>query len=322
MRHVFILNPAAGKDRLALMLRGKIDAYFSRHPELEHCICLTDGVGAATRIAREECEAGGAVRLYACGGDGTLQETANGIPVGSEAELAVIPCGSGNDYVRTFGCRADFMEIANVIEGEAFPVDAVDCDGKLSLNIASIGMDASVAQKMQRYKNMPGVSGSMAYNLAVVDVFCHHIGEEMQIELDTLDGTVCRTGRYLLALAANGQYYGGGYRGAPKAVPDDGELDFVLVKKIPRIKIPAFLGKYKAGKYEDLSCCEHIRGTAMRVKAANPLVCNVDGECFGGDSMCFTLLRNAFRFVLPKPLAKAKKAAGRVATGAYATATL
>ncbi len=305
MRHVFILNPVAGKNRLALMLRGKIDAYFSRHPELEHRVRMTDGVGAATRIAQEECEAGGPVRLYACGGDGTLQETANGIPVGrQDVELAVIPCGSGNDYVRTFGSREDFMELANVIEGGAIPVDAVDCGGLLSLNIASIGMDASVGQKMQRYKNLPGVNGSMAYNIAVVDVFCHPIGVDMDIEIDTVDGVVQRKGKYLMTLAANGQYYGGGYRGAPQAVPYDELLDFVMVKKISRVKIPFFLGKYKAGEYADLDCCEHIRGTAMRVKAAKPMVCNVDGECFTADRMDFILVRQAYRFVLPKPLAE------------------
>ena len=93
MRHVFILNPVAGKSKSALALRGRIDAYFARHPEMEYSIRLTDGVGSATCIATEECECGGAVRLYACGGDGTLQETANGIPVGSaDVELAVIPC--------------------------------------------------------------------------------------------------------------------------------------------------------------------------------------------------------------------------------------
>ena len=90
MRHVFILNPVAGKNKSALALRGRIDAYFSRHSELEYSVRLTDGVGSATRIAAEECARGGALRLYACGGDGTLQETANGIPVGStDVELAV-----------------------------------------------------------------------------------------------------------------------------------------------------------------------------------------------------------------------------------------
>lgn len=304
MRHIFILNPVAGKNRMALELRGKIDAYFSRHPEIEYRICLTDGAGAATHIAREECEKGGAVRLYACGGDGTLQETACGIPVGStEVELAVIPCGSGNDYVRSFGSREQFLNIESVIEGTAYPVDAVDCGDRISLNIASIGMDASVGQKMQRYKNLPGVSGSMAYNIAVVDVFCHSIGEYMTIEIDSVDGMIRRDGRYLMTLAANGQYYGGGYHGAPKAITDDGLLDFVLVKKIPRVQIPFVLGKYKKGDHDSIACLEHIRGTAMHVFAAKPMVCNVDGECFDACKMTFNIIPNAFRFVLPSDLA-------------------
>ena len=151
MRHVFILNPVAGKTKSALALRGRIDAYFARHSELEYSIRLTDGVGSATRIATEECEKDDAVRLYACGGDGTLQETANGIPLGrSDVELAVIPCGSGNDYVRTYGKAEEFLDLENLIGGEAIAVDAVDCGGLISLNIASIGLDASVGKQMQK----------------------------------------------------------------------------------------------------------------------------------------------------------------------------
>lgn len=323
MRHVFILNPKAGKKSLALTLQENIHRYFAAHPDADYAIHLTDGVGAATRLAAQECAKGDPVRLYACGGDGTLQETANGIPVGSTtAELAVIPCGSGNDFVRIFGDKEAFWELADLIEGEAFLLDAVDCGDQLSVNIASMGMDASVGQKMQRYKNLPGVSGSMAYNLAVVDVFCHPLGESMEIEIDGENGPVHRSGKYLMALAANGQYYGGGYRGAPQAVEDDGLLDFVLVKKISRVKIPAFIGLYKAGNYGHLQCCEHIRGTAMRIKAANPLVCNIDGECFSSDTMAFSVIPGAFRFVLPKPLAAAHRAAREVIGGAYATTTL
>ena len=305
MRHIFILNPVAGKNRAAMELRGKIDAYFARHPELEYQIRLTDGVGAATRIALEECVKGDAVRLYACGGDGTLQETASGIPVGaSNVELAVIPCGSGNDYVRTFGDKDAFLSVADLVEGVAHSVDAIHCGDRISLNIASMGMDAAVGQKMQRYKNLPGVSGSMAYNIAVADVFFHPIGEQMHIEIDAVDGPVRRDGRYLMVLSANGRYYGGGYCGAPKAVENDGLLDFVLVKKIPRTQIPFVLGKYKKGEHDDIACLEHIRGTGMRVKAVKPMVCNVDGECFDTESMSFAIIPSAFRVILPASLAK------------------
>ena len=308
MRHVFILNPVAGKNRTAMELRGKIDSYFSRHSELEYSIRVTDGVGAATRIAQEECAVGDSVRLYACGGDGTLQETAAGMPIGDKkVELAVIPCGSGNDYVRTFGEKGDFLQIADMVEGTAEAVDAVDCGDRISLNIASMGMDASVGLKMQRYKNLPGVSGSMAYNIAVADVFFHPIGEEMTIEIDSIDGPVLRKGRYLMTLAANGRYYGGGYCGAPKAVPDDGLLDFVLVKKIPRTQIPFVLGKYKKGEHDGIACLEHILGTGMRVRAAKSMVCNVDGECFDTESMTFSVIPHAFNIVMPKSLVVKKR---------------
>ena len=104
MRHVFILNPVAGKNRSALALRGKIDAYFARHPELEYCVRLTDGVGSATRIAQEECETGD-VRLYACGGDGTLQETANGSIQANRSNIqrnAITAINSIDRYSSTF----------------------------------------------------------------------------------------------------------------------------------------------------------------------------------------------------------------------------
>jgi len=307
LRHVFILNPVAGKGQQALELEKQIKAYFEVHSGIEYRIINTDSVGAATRIAQKECAEGGKVRLYACGGDGTLQETAAGIPFGyDDAELAVIPCGSGNDFVRVFGGRDRFLNLAELIEGVACSVDAVDCGDRISLNIASIGMDASVGHKMQRYKNWPFVSGSMAYNLAVVDVFCHPIGVKMNVEIEGVDGPIKRSGKYLMTLAANGQYYGGGYCGAPKAVVNDGLLEFVLVKKISRFKIPFFLGKYKAGRHNGVACIERIPGTSMKVCAAKPMVCNVDGECFKSDMMTFTVVPNAYRLVLPVSVAKEK----------------
>ncbi len=312
MRHVFILNPIAGKGQGALALRERIEAYFSVHPDAEYTIRETTCPGDATAIAAEECAAGGRVRLYACGGDGTLQETANGIPVGSSVELAVVPCGSGNDYVRTFGGKDAFLDLSGLIEGTAVPVDAVDCNGRLSLNIAAIGMDAKVAAKMTNYKNLPGVGGSLAYELAIVDVLFHPLGDEMEIVIKSENGEQVRSGKYLIALAANGQYYGGGYRGAPHAVADDGVLDFVLVKKISRLRIVKFISKYKAGNYDDLPFCEHIRGTSMRVRTQKATYFTVDGECSSQTEMAFDIVPGACNFVLPASVAAARASTERV----------
>lgn len=316
MRHVFILNPAAGKNQQALALKERIDAYFESHSDIEYRVYETSGCGVATYLAEHECDEGGAVRFYACGGDGTLQEVAAGIPFGAkEVELAVVPCGSGNDFVRVFGGKEYFSNLDEIIEGVAVSVDAIDSDELVepgssertwrSLNIASIGLDASVGYKMQRYKRWPGVGGSMAYNLAVIDAVCHPIGEMMKIEIVLEDKSVIvREGKYLMAAAANGRYYGGGYCGAPNAHINDGLLDFVLVKKISRFKIPGVLGKYKSGQHDGVECVEHISGISMKITTKKKVVCNVDGQCFDSNKIAFWIKKGAYRLVLPMTVAK------------------
>ncbi|MCL2489100.1 MAG: hypothetical protein FWE80_10495 [Oscillospiraceae bacterium] len=311
MRHVFRLNPAAGKKRAALRLMPQIQEYFSLRPA-EYRIHVTNCPGDATEVAAAEAEAGVPVRLYACGGDGTLMETMNGIirgagTQGGHVELASVPCGSGNDYVKAFGTVADFSLDA-VIEGTAVAVDGIRCyreaAGKTdySLNIASIGMDASVGLKMNKYKNKPLVSGPMAYNLAVADVFVHKLGSALRVSMETTDGLVETEGDFLFVLAASGKYYGGGYCGAPQADPADRLLDFVTVDTISRPRILRFLGIYKAGKHLDLDFVHTWRGAAIRVQAAKPLVVNMDGECFTDTGVSFELVPEMCRFVLPRDL--------------------
>lgn len=304
MRHLFLVNPAAGKKRGALELLPAIHAAFAEDGG-EYAVRITRAPGEAAALAREACAAGGPVRIYACGGDGTLLEAAEGCAGHPEAELAAVPCGSANDYIRTFGEAAAFRDIRAQIHGTAKRVDAIEGAGRLCLDIASMGMDAAVAAKMVRYKHLPLISGPMAYNLAVADVFCHKIGIDAEIHMETTDGPIERRGRYFFALAAAGRYYGGGYCGAPRAVVDDGLLDFVLIKAMPRLKIPAFLSRYKTGRHLDMACCEYFQGTRMQVRASTPVLCNMDGECRPLSGVSFCVRQNAFRLVLPKGITEA-----------------
>ena len=303
MRHVFIVNPAAGKTRKAVSLVPAIEAYFKEHGG-EYTIRETIAPDDATRIAREECEKGDAIRLYACGGDGTVTEVAAGIPENSAVQLAIIPCGSANDYVRSFGSDADFFDLPSLIEGTVCPVDGIRCGKYLSLNICAMGMDALVAWKMVRYKHWPLVSGPTAYKLAVLDVLCHRIGCKLRVVMDTPDGEVVREGDFLFSLAASGQYYGGGYHASPLSQPNDGLLDFILVRKVGKLKVLGLLKKYRAGAHLDLDICEHLRGTCMRVYCDKPTPVTADGECFADTEIAFELVKDAFNFVIPKHLAK------------------
>lgn len=298
MKHMFIINPAAGKGKRSLKLIPEIKAYFAEYPD-DYEIYITKAKRDATDYVRRRAMQGEAFRFYACGGDGTLMEVLNGAYGYENAEIACIPCGSANDYVRIYGGKAAFTPIAAQVNGTAHEVDVIDCNGYISFNICTMGMDADVADKMIWFKHYPLVTGPMAYQLAIVYVFLHHFGRRLHITMETKDGIVVKTGDFLFTLAANGQYYGGGFRGAPQAVVDDGLLDFICIDTIRRLAVPSFLKRYKAGKHLDMPIIHTYRGYRMHVDSDSPITMCVDGECFTENEVNFEIHPKAVKFVLP-----------------------
>ena len=127
----------------------------------------------------------------------------------------------------------------------------------------------------------------------------HRFGCRQRVVMDTPEGQITQEGTYLFSLAASGQFYGGGYHAAPTAQPDDGLLDFVLVDRIGRLRVPGFLKRYRAGEPLSLPIVHHFRGTRMQVFCDEPTVVTADGECFKDTRIEFELVREAFRFVVP-----------------------
>ena len=308
MKHVFILNPAAGKHAPALKLAPHIGEVCQKYG-LDFEILETTAPGEATVLAEKAIlETADTVRLYACGGDGTLLEVLTAIPPYSTTEFAHIPCGSGNDFVRMLGGAAPYLELEDMVTAEAYPMDGIVCtygEGTVrrSLNIAATGMDAEVAYHMARFKRWPLVSGSMAYNLALVKVFFGRLGCHLTAEMETLDGVQRIEGNFLFALCANGEYYGGGYHGVPTARPDDGQLDFVLVEKMPRARILKLLPKYKKGTHQGERGVHFFRGNAITVKTARTMPVTLDGECVLTDRFRAEIETAAYRMVIPHSVA-------------------
>lgn len=299
MRHIFIINPAAGKHQNACSHIPEIEEFFRVNPQYGIPeIIKTTQKGHAAELAEQFARSGDPMRLYACGGDGTVSEVLQGMYRYDNAELAIFPCGSANDYIRSFPDR-DFQSLEALVTGQAHEVDLIRCGDVMSLNIACLGMDADVASKMSKYKHLPLVSGPMAYNIAIADVFFHKLGKDLTITVQTTHGEVTRTGRYFFALAASGQYYGGGYRGAPDARVDDGILDFVLVSRMSRAKILKFLPKYKKGDVADCPYVETLRGTSMTVHCDEGAAVALDGEIYNETDITFALCEKPLRFVLP-----------------------
>lgn len=299
MRYVFIVNPVAGKKNAYDTVFPAIRKYLDANG-IEFSCYVTERPKHATELAETESGKGDAVRIYAVGGDGTLSETAAGAIGRKNAEVGIFPCGSGNDYIKTFGEAANFLSLKKQLKAHSRPVDMIHSNGQYSINLCSVGLDARVAFEMVKFKDIPFISGPMAYNLAVAKVLAGKLGEQLEI---LIDGGKRFDGTYLFALAGSGKYYGGGFCGAPQAVPDDGLLDFVLIKKPPLYKIPPLIRIYKNGGHLESekfrSLLTFCRGKKMEITAPNLAIANFDGECAVIRSLRFEVVPNAVNFIVP-----------------------
>ena len=308
-RHLFILNPAAGKKNRTERLRAVIEKLKLQDP---YDIYITDGKYAAEketeRYLREHSE--DFVRVYACGGDGTLSEVANGIyKSGSQScALAVVPVGSGNDFVKSLDIPPEqFRNINALVCGDIVETDlllAKDADEyeRVSLNIISAGFDAAVAFGQEKFKKLPFVSGSMAYNLSLVK--CVFTDTKNYFSL-LVDGEKYgkSEGPFLFAIAANGKYYGGGFKASPYSDISDGMLDFIRIKTVSKTKLLSLVGKFREGRhideYKDIT--SYTRCKSMQFVSESPINVNVDGEVAVMKNPIIKILPKAIKLVIPKP---------------------
>lgn len=152
MKYYFVINPAAGTDWKKTWLLKEIDAYFKNRGQ-EYEVYLTQGVMDACRYTRQVCkQARQEIRVFACGGDGTLNEVVNGAKGFPHVQIGVIPCGTGNDFVKNFGSESQFWNIAAQIDAPCQKVDVLEVDGRRVMNICNIGFDADVAYHMNKFK--------------------------------------------------------------------------------------------------------------------------------------------------------------------------
>ena len=299
MRYVFYINPVAGKGNAQEDIIKSIDAYFAQNAA-EYKIHITTSEGDAQTQANLEAQTGDSIRMFACGGEGTVFEVLNGVAGYDNVELGVIPCGSANDFLKFFKTKEEFFDIADQIDGETVSVDLIKAGDKYCLNGCSVGMDAVVASRMSKFKDWPLVSGSFAYTLAIAQTFLGKLGITADI---SVDGETYKNKTCLFAVIANAPYYGGGYKGAPDAIPFDNNLDFTLVDKISKFKILKFLGIYKRGEHKKLDCCTLKRCNSMEFTSQKAIPVNLDGEIIETKQMKFELVKNGLKFVLPKSVA-------------------
>ena len=296
MKHVFIINPRAGKGKALELIRPQIEAYINEH-NLDAELHVPDSPHAAQDFIRAEASKGQPVRFYACGGDGTLFEAVNGAFGHPNAEVAVLPLGSGNDFIRLFGTQEQFLNIDAQVNGTALELDCIKCGDKIAINQCSMGVDAEVCAKQAAFKKLPFMKGDMAYTAAAVYCVFRKLNNEFTV---SIDGGEPKKMTLLFCVGANSRWYGGGYKAAPLAVPDDGVLDFIVVeKKNGRLKLLTLLPKYKKGMHLGWDITHFSRGKKMTIHSDTPAAVNIDGECEYVTDRTFEIVEKGMRFVIP-----------------------
>ena len=298
MKHLFIINPAAGsRDRTKEYSVTIHDICSARG--LDYRIEVSSAPGECTRIAREAARTGEAVRIYACGGDGTLNEVAAGAAGYPNAAVTVFSGGSGNDFVKLFNEPKAFFDLERLLDAEVAEFDMIRCNGDLALNICSVGLDARIGTAVASYKRIPLLQGFRAYAASTVVNVVKGIAEHYIVEVngETIDD------EHTFVCVCNGRYYGGGFNPVPEADPADGWLDVLLVKKVSRVQVPVVIGKYKDGRYAELPrLVRHLRTKELKIRCDKASPINLDGELRMAQVVDFKLADEKLRFFYPKGL--------------------
>ena len=298
MEHLFLINPAAGKPGSTDALCRQIRDTFSGLG-LDHEIFLAAAPGDCERRARAAAERGGPVRLYACGGDGTLNEVVNGAAGFDNAAVTNVPKGTGNDFLKLFGptYRAAFSDLAALARGPQAAFDLMDCNGRLGIDVCCAGVDARIAADVHKYKALPFLSGMAAYTLSlVVNVLFKGLSRPTVIRA----GDAVLEGESTIICICNGRHYGGGYMPVGDAQPDDGILDMLVVPKVSRFTFFRLVGKYAKGLYRQFP--QLIRDFQCReISFSSPqeLVAVVDGEVMRARSFTVRLSEKKVNFFYP-----------------------
>lgn len=299
MKHIFIINPAAGKSDSRQRVFQMAEGLRERHG-LDVACMLTKSAGHAAALSRSIAAQGGGVRFYACGGDGTASEVANGVAGFPNAAMTVIPIGTGNDLLKNFGADAEkFRDPENLWNGEIHALDLIDCNGRLCVTIACSGVDARIARDVHKYSVTPLLSGKASYiaSLAVNFLF-KGIGSHWTV---SLDGEELAERDFSLIAVCNGRCYGGGFMPVAEASMTDGVLNTLVVRQVSRLRFLQFVGDYSRGGYDKFprfASCHTPSVVRIRSEKADVVTC-LDGECFVSDDVTLRLSDKKLRFFAP-----------------------
>lgn len=307
--HVFIVNPIAGKtDRTEVISNMVKQISVTGNTEVYTTTASRDAVRFVCERVKS---ASHPVRFYACGGDGTFYDTLNGLNQAKRMDIpiGIIPTGSGNDFIKSFPSIgiSRFRSIKDMAAGEPVPVDYIritDSAGNVTVcsNIASAGFDADVCKTMEKLRDLPLIGGRSAiYRLSTAKTLALPLGHKFTVFADGKEVGQDLKDEYLLMLAANGVYYGGGYKASPESDIHDGLLNLILIEKMGRVDFARIVGDYFRGEYFDRlkGRMLHTFTHTIQIRSEKPVVMNLDGEVVTVRNPFIEIVPDGMNFILP-----------------------
>lgn len=297
MKHLFIVNPTAGgRDKTETVRRQVEDLFRGRSDKYE--IYVTKAVMDAPEKIRRAARSSEHLRVYACGGDGTFNECVCGAVGLDNVAVCPYPTGTGNDFCRMFGDEQDlYRKLPALVDGGEHPIDLIECNGRYSANICSVGIDARIGTQVHNYSKIPLIGGATGYVASTVVNVIKGITRNMRIR----SGDFYVEGKHTLVCACNGRFYGGGFNPSLDARPDDGIMDVFVIKEVNVLTLIKLIGLYATGRADEMpEYATHLRTDRIDIGFDEDNVINIDGEAVFARDVSMRLIPGAVRLVVPK----------------------
>ena len=293
---VVVHNPKAGRGRTREVLRlvtSRLDGHIA--PVVETSIDASFAPALREWIRHVRVDSGAPPVVVAVGGDGTLGLILNALDAPETVSIAVVPCGSGNDFADAIGC-ADVRTALDVLEaGQPRSIDFGVVNGRRFANCVGIGLDAEVGALSAKLRARGYPPGPSYYAAALIGLFMvKPLG--MAIEAD---GSARRFDDGVMLTIGNGPSYGGGFRGAPDAKLDDGLLDVYAFSNINGIgRRLGLMQRIRAGTHVGDPNVVTLRCASLKVELARDVAMHVDGETSRVKSAAVSIVPKGLRMMM------------------------
>ena len=289
-----IVNPTSGRERATEYAWAICSRLRERYEGVE--IALTMGDGDAERAAMQAVN-DGCSTIFVAGGDGTLNETVNGVAAIDALDrvtFGIVPLGTGNDFAAALGIPIETEEALLVLlEGRTIPVDLGRVNGRLFLNTSGGGFIAEVSVAVTPH--LKTIAGRLAYLVGGATALMDY--EPIKATVSADPGEL-RVGLGLYAFAVcNSRLIGGGRLIAPEASIDDGLLDVCLIESMSTLEFVALARKVAGGDHVNDERVRYLKAASVVIEADRNIRINTDGEVLEARRCEYSVLPRAATFL-------------------------